>query len=555
MTSISLPLEFAQYPAEAANLLLYGSVGRDHLTRIAGAMLSGMGAVPPAERTVLGHTARDIFLSAWTESPLDGEMALLLAQTKLPRDSALPGSIIDLLAAYRQFWQPPIAAHPFHAVVGPAHALDRAEVVRESGQREPRNLFWKAEAWKLGIVHGLWDAARVCLLAPDWPRTLAPVRFLAQAQCHLALGNAEAALSCLTEAQGFFPGAPELVLRGECLLRLGRREEALDAWTRCLRVAPWRTNLVLRAYDCATGRCDRAELPPESVALLLYSYNKAEELAETLASLAASDTGAARIWVLDNGSTDNTSEVLDSWRTSLEDRLTVVRMPVNIGAPAARNWLLALPEVRAHTFVAFIDDDVRLPADWLRRLGAAVAADPEASVWGCRVVDAYSPLTLQCVDYTPLAPQENGRLLHLPNLHAGSFPLADFGQFSYLRSCVSVTGCCHLLRTADIDRTGSFDIRFSPSQCDDIERDLRVNIQGGHVCYQGHLSIEHKRRSGQAVERSAMDMGNATANTHKLETKHSLETFQSLHEHGLALLRKDLHAKQCWLNANSVGSV
>lgn len=555
MTRIPLPLDYSQYPAEAANLLAFGSVGRDHLARTAGAMLNAMPHTPPAQRVQVGLAARDIFLSAWTDSPLDGEMAQLLAQAKLPREAALPSPLMDLLTAYRQFWQPPIAAHPFHAVAGPQHTAARAEVVRESGQREPRNLFWKAEAWRLGVTHGLWDAARACLLEPDWPRALAPVRFLAQAQCHLALGDAEASLSCLKEAEGFFPGAPDLVLRGECLLRLGRREEALEAWAQCLRQAPWRTNVALRVYDVATGRCDRAELPAESVALLLYSFNKAAELDETLASLVASDTGASRIWVLDNGSTDSTPEVLDSWRKNLGDRLTIVRLPVNIGAPAARNWLLALPEVRAHAFVAFIDDDVQLPADWLRRLGAAVVADPEASVWGCRVVDAYSPLTMQCVDYSPLAPQENGRRLNLPNLHAGAFPLADFGQFSYLRPCVSVTGCCHLLRTADLDVAGGFDVRFSPTQCDDIERDLRVSLQGGHVCYQGHLGIGHKRRSGQAVERSAGEMGNATANTHKLETKHSLESFQNLYEHALKLLRTDLNAKQNWLAANLTASI
>ena len=61
-----------------------------------------------------------------------------------------------------------------------------------------------------------------------------------------------------------------------------------------------------------------------------------------------------------------------------------------------------------------------------------------------------------------------------------SLPILHQGQFAYLRPCDSVTCCCHLLRTADIERTGGFDIRFLPSQYDDPERDLRVFL-GGEV--------------------------------------------------------------------------
>ena len=47
-------------------------------------------------------------------------------------------------------------------------------------------------------------------------------------------------------------------------------------------------------------------------------------------------------------------------------------------APAARNWLMHLPEVREACWAAYIDDDIHLPPDWLPRLGAAAARYPEA---------------------------------------------------------------------------------------------------------------------------------------------------------------------------------
>jgi len=130
--------------------------------------------------------------------------------------------------------------------------------------------------------------------------------------------------------------------------------------------------------------------------------------------------------------------------------------------------------------------------------------------------------------------------MHLPSMHLHQ---PDFGQFSYLRPCVSVTGCCHMLRASAIDAAGGFDIRFSPSQYDDLERDLRVFLGGGHAVYQGHLAVGHKRSSGQVAERSAAELGNATANTHKLLTKHAASDLAGLCQDGEALLERDMERR------------
>lgn len=537
--------ELFDLPAEVRGHLLHGSAGRDHLLRTASAALSQAAHLEEDQRARLALTARDIFTTAWTEAPLEGETALMLAQVRLPRGAMLPDSLAALLAHYAQFWGPPPATDAYFTLSRPSDAPARAEHVVLRSREQPRNLFWKGEAWRLAVVHALWEPALAAILHGEWPRTLAPVRLLAQAQLLLARGDAKEALARLREMDGLgaaLPGAPSLDLMGECLARLGQARGAERSWSACLDAAPWRVNTLLRLHDLAAGVGREAAPPPGSVAILVYSYNKAAELDATLRSLADSRTGNAPIWLLDNGSTDETPQVATAWAGRLGRRLNVLRLPVNVGAPAARNWLLALPEVLAHDYLVFLDDDVSLPPDWLDRLGAAARLCPEASVWGCRVVDEASPLVAQSVDSSPLAPNlaEGARRIVLPLLHAG---LPDLGQFSYLRPCVSVTGCCHMLRTADIPATGGFDIRFSPSQCDDLERDLRLFLAGGHAAYQGHLAIGHKRRSGQAAERGAAEQGNATANTHKLETKHTLEDFQRVHAEGEALLERDARRK------------
>ncbi|PKN09653.1 MAG: glycosyltransferase family 2 protein [Deltaproteobacteria bacterium HGW-Deltaproteobacteria-8] len=534
-------------PALARRALARGSVGRDHLVGLSAELLSLAASAEPAARARLAALIQDLLGMAWAANPLDGDLAQLCSGQPWPGWPRLPESVADTLKAYANFWRPPPTSDPWWTLPGDlAGNGERRATLLSHLEAEPRNLFWKSEAWGFAWPRADWVLADALLRPESWPRTLTPVRLQAQAQALLARGEASDALTALYGVGAFFPGGSP-GLRAECLLRLGREAEAVDVLTESVRRAPWRTSEVLRLSDLVSGAAKETANVPGSVAVLLYTWNKAQELDESLASLAASGVfGAgqgARLWVLDNGSTDATPQVLGGWQARLGESLSVLRLPVNIGAPAARNWLLSLPEVRSHDFLVFLDDDVALPGDWLGRFGSAVKRFPEASVWGCRVKDEANPLVVQSVDYTPQAAQpdqEGGQPMTLPTLHQGQ---PDLGQFTYLRPCVSVTGCCHLLRTADIERTGGFDIRFSPTQYDDLERDLRVFLGGGHAVYQGHLVVGHKRSSGQLAERSAAEIGNATANTHKLLTKHSASALASLCQGGEALLERDMERR------------
>jgi hypothetical protein len=536
MTAASVPLPWVDIPVPARRLLLHGSVGRDHLVSVA-RLLPGMAAgAAPGMRSPLLALAQDVLLAAFDEAPLDGSLASLLLSSSAPRWPGLPLPVADALKAVANFWSPPGHEHTWWRATG---LQERQSLVRQGLSAEPRNLFWKHSAWSQAWPQGDFEQIDALLSEKNWPRTLFPVRQRFAAQAQLLRGDPHSALACLN-ACSLAPFWDDTGLRAECLLRMDRLGEAQDALRQSLLRSPWRVSRWLRLHDLQCGLHAACAPVPGPVAILLYTWNKAQELDETLASLAASDLSEARVWVLDNGSTDQTQHILAAWRERLGERLTVLRLPVNIGAPAARNWLLSLPEVRRNPYLVFLDDDVTLPADWLPRLGAALAAFPQASVWGCRVVDEANPSVVQSVDLTPVPVEPGAPPLALPGVHLGQ---PDSGQFSYLRPCVSVTGCCHLLREADIDRTGGFDIRFSPSQYDDLERDLRLGLSGGFVVYQGHLAVLHKRRSGAAAERSPAELGNATANTHKLLTKHSVEDLQRVRELGEALLERDLADK------------
>jgi hypothetical protein len=121
--------------------------------------------------------------------------------------------------------------------------------------------------------------------------------------------------------------------------------------------------------------------------------------------------------------------------------------------------------------------------------------------------------------------------------------MPDFGQFSYLRPAVSVTGCCHLLTRANLDSAGLFDLRFSPSQFDDFERDLRSCTKGLYPLYQGHLRVRHVKRSGVVAGTSPWQQANIVGNLSKLRAAYSREQISGISKGGLERLKRDLESR------------
>lgn len=120
--------------------------------------------------------------------------------------------------------------------------------------------------------------------------------------------------------------------------------------------------------------------PAPSVSIVVPTYNRAMQVAGTLRSLIAQDYPAGRleIVVVDNGSTDNTVEVVHEIQVCSPFPVRCVREDKR-GAPAARNRGLA---EATGEIVGFIDSDCRPPQSWVRnavkemRPGIGVVSGP-----------------------------------------------------------------------------------------------------------------------------------------------------------------------------------
>ncbi len=99
-----------------------------------------------------------------------------------------------------------------------------------------------------------------------------------------------------------------------------------------------------------------------TVSVIIPTYNRAWSLGEAIDSVLAQDFSDMELIVIDDGSTDDTRNLLDGYRQAI----TVIRQP-NRGVSAARNAGVA---ASCGSLLAFLDsDDLWLPG----KLGAQVA--------------------------------------------------------------------------------------------------------------------------------------------------------------------------------------
>jgi GT2 family glycosyltransferase len=396
-----------------------------------------------------------------------------------------------------------------------------------------------ARSWDSLLKGGAMDLPRSLLASAAFPEELLPLkpRLLAQWAVQYAARDTDVIGACDDELWGAWKRAAQAAL-----LDTLDDSDAAPAWLDVWREMPWHVNAGLMAHASANVIRPDLSRSGDSV-ILLYSWNKSALLEQTLDSLYSTDLGAARLVVLDNGSTDRMPEVLEAAKQRFgADRFDHVRLPVNIGAPGARNWLLSLPTVRRSKYAVFCDDDVFLPTDWLGRLLVSVPGDGKFGAVGCRIAAADKPHGLQSADYNMYPPDfsEGGTRLGMFDNCAGQL---DSGMFGYTRPCLSVSGCCHLLNMEAVDCAGAFDIRYNPTQFDDLDRDLRSCLAGYPSVYAGSLRVRHMQHSSLAKAAGQASVGNVLGNRMKLEIRFDDHELERLFHLSQEMLWSDLLEK------------
>ena len=115
------------------------------------------------------------------------------------------------------------------------------------------------------------------------------------------------------------------------------------------------------------------------ISVVIPTFQRGAQLPLLLSSLAEQTLSSDRfeVVVVDDCSTDDTTEIVERLAGSMPYQLRVLRTPVNDGPAAARNlgWKSA-----ASAVVAFIDDDCIPSPGWLEHGLAAISSEPGIGV-------------------------------------------------------------------------------------------------------------------------------------------------------------------------------
>ncbi len=226
------------------------------------------------------------------------------------------------------------------------------------------------------------------------------------------------------------------------------------------------------------------EAPPP-VDIILPTRNRVRELRAFFESLATTDYPSFKVYVANNGSTDETQGYLDSVKSSFPFPIHPVHFPVNIGIASALNWLVS---ISSSPLVARLDDENSMPSHWLTTLVSTLRRNPYAGVVGTKINATQEPDLILNAD---------GRLYPTAQCHSGE---RDKGQYDYVSRVSMVLGSCVLYRRKALEIAGPFENAFGAYTMDDLDHPLAIRAAGYDVLYDGRVTVHHPNK--QSLKRT-----------------------------------------------------
>jgi glycosyltransferase involved in cell wall biosynthesis len=246
-----------------------------------------------------------------------------------------------------------------------------------------------------------------------------------------------------------------------------------------------RRGYAIQPMDAAGGhRCAAGTARGLRLTVVVPTRGRAAYLEVTLDSLRRQRTRTPHeLLVVDDGATDATPEVAERFGARL------IRHGERRSLNAARNSGM---RAAAADLIAFVDDDVLVPAGWLEALVEGAARHPEAEAFG-------GPIRARFEGH---APRACGR--EDPPITTLDLGTAD-------REAEMVWGANFAVRRSAVERIGEFDERLDRAHGDEEEWLLRLRATGGRIVYLAEAGLEHRRSPGDsglvALSRSAYHRG------------------------------------------------
>ncbi len=121
------------------------------------------------------------------------------------------------------------------------------------------------------------------------------------------------------------------------------------------------------------------------VSIIIVNWNRLDDVLKNLHFLRRQRGLRREVVVVDNGSTDGSSERLSRFRW-----VRLIRLPRNVGPAEARNCGIRVASGR---YIVFLDSDTILQRSGLAKLVSRMEDDPTIGIIGCRIVNSHTRKT------------------------------------------------------------------------------------------------------------------------------------------------------------------
>lgn len=234
------------------------------------------------------------------------------------------------------------------------------------------------------------------------------------------------------------------------------------------------------------------------VGTLLLNWRHADLTLQCLRDLLAQTEVPTHVLVIDNGSGDGSAATLQRAVQELGSavgphRITCLGLPQNLGFTGGMNRGFQWAAEQGLPFVLMCNNDLRVPADFLRPLLAVLVTDPRVAAVGPTVLHP---------DGTVWA--EGGSLACRPN----ALRLLGHGRAPQPKShgpeaVPFLPGACVLFRTAELTAVSGFDDRYF-MYWEDVDLCDRLRARGGRIVWLPWVQVVHAAGQSSGGGRSPL---------------------------------------------------
>lgn len=123
------------------------------------------------------------------------------------------------------------------------------------------------------------------------------------------------------------------------------------------------------------------------ISVVMTTYNRGHMIRKSIESLLTQTYKNIEIIIVDNGSTDNTPEILNEYRgQEYQDTIRIFRLEENRRFAGGANY--GLDQIRGEWFTILDDDDLAYPEAFTTMLKVLDEVDPEITAINCNCIDS-----------------------------------------------------------------------------------------------------------------------------------------------------------------------